>query len=90
MGKLRLQLEDLRIDSFTTTSSHKEKGTVFGEQGTCYTACTCPGCPTCDASSNGTCRGTAHPGIAARASHPERRGSDSAGTGSDSPPAGLR
>ena len=55
MKKLRLQLEDLRIDSFTTTPVEKEKGTVFGEQCTCNTACTCPGCPTCDASCNGTC-----------------------------------
>ena len=58
MRKLRLQLEDLRIESFTTTSSQKEKGTVFGEQCTCQTACSCPGCPTCDASCNGTCGGT--------------------------------
>jgi hypothetical protein len=56
--KLKLQLEDLRIDSFTTTPVEKVKGTVFGEQCTCYTNCTCPGCPTCDASCNGTCGGT--------------------------------
>jgi hypothetical protein len=55
MKKLRLHLEDLRIDSFQTTSAEKPKGTVFGEQCTCYTNCTCPGCPTCDASCNGTC-----------------------------------
>ena len=55
MKKLRLQLEDLRIDSFTTTPMEKERGTVFGEQCTCYTACTCPGCPSCDASCGGTC-----------------------------------
>ena len=55
MRKLRLQLEDLRIDSFDTTSVQREKGTVFGEQCTCYTQCTCPGCPTCYASCNGTC-----------------------------------
>ncbi|HEX6910300.1 MAG TPA: hypothetical protein VF142_07890 [Longimicrobium sp.] len=55
MNKLRLQLEDLHIDSFTTTPAGKPKGTVFGEQCTCYTQCTCPGCPTCDASCNGTC-----------------------------------
>jgi hypothetical protein len=55
MKKLRLQLEDLQIDSFQTTSPEKPKGTVFGEQCTCYTQCTCPGCPTCDASCNGTC-----------------------------------
>jgi len=55
MKKLKLQLEDLRIDSFQTTPAEKPKGTVFGEQCTCYTQCTCPGCPTCDASCNGTC-----------------------------------
>ena len=55
MKKLRLQLEDLRIDSFQTTPAEKPKGTVFGEQCTCYTQCTCPGCPTCYASCNGSC-----------------------------------
>jgi hypothetical protein len=57
-GKLKLQLDDLRIESFVTTPGEKQKGTVFGEQCTCYTNCTCPGCPTCDASCNGTCGGT--------------------------------
>jgi hypothetical protein len=55
MHKLKLRLEDLRIDSFTTEPARKEKGTVFGEQCTCYTNCSCPGCPTCDASCNGSC-----------------------------------
>lgn len=55
MKKLALRLEDLRIDSFSTTSLHREQGTVFGEQCTCYTNCTCPGCPTCDGSCGGTC-----------------------------------
>jgi hypothetical protein len=55
MKKLKLRLDDLRIDSFDTTAPQKAKGTVFGEQCTCYTQCTCPGCPTCDASCNGTC-----------------------------------
>ena len=53
--KLMLKLEDLSVDSFDTTTPQKAKGTVFGEQCTCYTNCTCPGCPTCDASCNGTC-----------------------------------
>jgi hypothetical protein len=57
MKKLRLHLEDLQIDSFSTTSVKREKGTVYGEQCTCQTACTCPGCPTCDASCNGSCAG---------------------------------
>jgi hypothetical protein len=57
-GKLKLHLEDLAVDSFDTTTAEKPKGTVFGEQCTCYTQCTCPGCPTCDASCNGTCGAT--------------------------------
>jgi hypothetical protein len=55
MAKLKLQLDDLLVDSFQTTEPQRPKGTVFGEQCTCYTNCTCPGCPTCDASCNGTC-----------------------------------
>ena len=58
MIKLRLTLDDLHIDSFSTTPVKREKGTVYGEQCTCPTACTCPGCPTCDASCNGTCGAT--------------------------------
>ncbi|HEY0016541.1 MAG TPA: hypothetical protein VGC13_09495 [Longimicrobium sp.] len=57
-SKLSLNLEDLSVDSFDTTSTQKAKGTVFGEQCTCYTNCTCPGCPTCYASCNGTCDNT--------------------------------
>ena len=57
--KLRLDLEDLSVESFDTTpSEHRREGTVFAQQCTCYTNCTCPGCPTCDASCNGTCGGT--------------------------------
>jgi hypothetical protein len=56
--KLTLNLEDLSVDTFDTTAAMKAKGTVFGEQCTCYTQCTCPGCPTCDASCNGTCGDT--------------------------------
>ena len=55
MKKLRLHLEDIRIDSFSTTEVRTQKGTIYGEQCTCYTACTCPGCPSCDASCGGTC-----------------------------------
>jgi hypothetical protein len=53
--KLKLKLDDLRVDTFQVEAPAKQKGTVFGEQCTCYTQCTCPGCPTCDASCNGTC-----------------------------------
>ncbi|HLM68605.1 MAG TPA: hypothetical protein VK358_13795 [Longimicrobium sp.] len=57
-SKLKLNLEQLTVDSFDTSAGEKPRGTVFGEQCTCYTNCTCPGCPTCDASCNGTCGGT--------------------------------
>jgi hypothetical protein len=54
--KLKLDLDALQVESFDTTSAgHRHDGTVFGQQCTCYTQCTCPGCPTCDASCNGTC-----------------------------------
>jgi hypothetical protein len=62
MAKLKLQLEDLTIDSFDTSPAKKEKGTVFGEQCTCWTYCgqnTCPGCPTCGNTCNGTCDASA-------------------------------
>ena len=52
MNKLKLTMEDLAVETFETTTTRREKGTVIGEQMcTCYTICTCPGCPTCD----GTC-----------------------------------
>ena len=54
-SKLKLNLDQLSVDSFDTTVTEKPKGTVFGEQCTCYTNCTCPGCPTCDATCNYTC-----------------------------------
>jgi len=47
MKKLRLRLEDLRIDSFTITQVRREKGTVYGEQ------CTCPGAWSCDPTCDG-------------------------------------
>jgi hypothetical protein len=63
--KLKLNLDQLAVDSFDTAARQAEKGTVFGEQCTCWTNCTCPGCPTCDdtdcgqhtcdASCNGSC-----------------------------------
>ncbi len=55
MNKLKLNLDELAVESFDTTRSEKAKGTVFGEQCTCYTQCTCPGCPTCYATCNYTC-----------------------------------
>lgn len=55
MKKLRLQLDDLRIDSFQTSPLDRPDGTVFAEQCTCHTACTCPGCPSCGATCPYTC-----------------------------------
>jgi len=61
-SKLKLNLEDLTVASFDTTRSETPKGTVFGEQCTCYTNCTCPGCPSCDATcteiDSASCYGT--------------------------------
>jgi hypothetical protein len=48
MRKLTLNLDQLAVDSFDTAAATEKKGTVFGEQCTCQTQCSCPGCPTCD------------------------------------------
>ncbi|HEX6371607.1 MAG TPA: hypothetical protein VF006_21990 [Longimicrobium sp.] len=62
--KLKLVLEDLTVESFDTSRPQPPRGTVFGEQCTCYTQCTCPGCPTCanyntcDATCANTCANT--------------------------------
>jgi hypothetical protein len=74
MAKLRLNLDQLTVDSFDTAGPRAKKGTVFGEQCTCWTYCgqnTCPGCPTCNhtecnqhscqESCEGTCYGTCPP-----------------------------
>ncbi|HEU0298009.1 MAG TPA: hypothetical protein VFR37_01115 [Longimicrobium sp.] len=55
MNKLRLHLEELAVESFDTAPAERKKGTVFGEQCTCQTVCTCPGCPTCDYTCPNTC-----------------------------------
>jgi hypothetical protein len=55
MKKMKLNLEQLAVDSFDTSAAAEKRGTVFGEQCTCHTNCTCPGCPTCYESCNGTC-----------------------------------
>lgn len=61
MAKLTLNLDQLTVDSFDTETAAPAKGTVFGEQCTCHTNCTCPGCPTCDYTAcddQNTCAGT--------------------------------
>lgn len=55
MHKRKLRLESLRVETFETTTTRAEKGTVFGEQCTCGTVCSCPGQGTCDASCNFSC-----------------------------------
>jgi hypothetical protein len=55
MRKLKLNLDQLTVDSFGTAPADEKKGTVLGEQCTCHTACTCPGCNTCDVSCHATC-----------------------------------
>ena len=49
MKKLTLNPDMLEVQSFTTSSGGPGRGTVRGQQElcTCYTNCTCPGCPTC-------------------------------------------
>ena len=55
MRKLALALDALQVESFDTSAGRPSRGTVFGEQCTCYTNCTCPGCPTCDNTCADTC-----------------------------------
>ncbi|HEU0014373.1 MAG TPA: hypothetical protein VFQ45_11850 [Longimicrobium sp.] len=56
MKKLSLCLDELCVESFDTTPAAKnQRGTVHAEQCTCPTNCTCPGCPSCDASCPWTC-----------------------------------
>jgi hypothetical protein len=57
MRKLKLDLDQLAVDSFDTQTPPEREGTVFGEQCTCYT-CTCPGCPSCGATCGMTCNTT--------------------------------
>jgi hypothetical protein len=61
MHKLKLHLEDLAVESFDTTRPAKAKGTVFGEQCTCYSDCTCPEAGTCGATCDASCYDTCQP-----------------------------
>ncbi len=49
MRRLKLDLKDLKVESFETNSSDRKKGTVLGQSGA---GCTLPACtefdPTCD------------------------------------------
>lgn len=62
MHKLRLAVDDLRVESFDTTRAPEEKGTVFGVQATYWGEASCydPTCVgfntcTCGESCGGTC-----------------------------------
>lgn len=59
MKKLKLLLEDLRIDSFTTISVERGKGTVYGKQSAYHTYCTC-GTNGPSGEPVNTCVGTCH------------------------------
>ena len=54
MNKLRLRLDDLTVEGFSTTPAANARGTVHGEQGTWYTYCTC-NMPSCDPTCAYTC-----------------------------------
>ena len=56
--KLKLDMEQLTVESFDTSNSQEQRGTVMGEQCTCPSACSCPGCPSCDATCPATCYNT--------------------------------
>ena len=63
MIRLKLDLNDLLVESFDTSPKAKQRGTVFGQNHcTCISDCSCPGCPTCDPSfcdtGCATCPGT--------------------------------
>jgi hypothetical protein len=58
MKKLTLSLDALEVQSFATADGAPGRGTVRGEQCTCPTNCTCPGCPTCGETCPATCENT--------------------------------
>ncbi|HYR09771.1 MAG TPA: hypothetical protein VEQ60_18490 [Longimicrobium sp.] len=55
MKKMKLELEQLAVDSFDTSAAPERRGTVYGRQVTDFTHCTCPGHPSCDGYD--TCQG---------------------------------
>ncbi len=67
MNKLKLDLDELAVESFETCGGDREKGTVLGQE-----LCTCPGvtcantcAPTCaytcdDVTCANSCEGTCH------------------------------
>ncbi|HYR10043.1 MAG TPA: hypothetical protein VEQ60_19875 [Longimicrobium sp.] len=62
MTKLKLRLDDLRVDSFDTTRPAREKGTVLGQQDTLPNHCYPSYQPSCGVScTGGTCDGETCP-----------------------------
>ena len=53
MSKLRLNLENLCVETFATEASQTRRGTVVGASG--YSECTCPGYFTCDEGCSDAC-----------------------------------
>lgn len=53
MNKLKLRLDDLRIESFRTAPANEQKGTVRGKEGTCVDYGTC--CYSCGPTCHGSC-----------------------------------
>lgn len=53
MKKIKLDLDDLKVESFDTQPQDASDGEVFGYQCPTY-----PGCPTCDATCPSTCPNT--------------------------------
>jgi hypothetical protein len=58
MKKLRLNVDALTVQSFATADQASSRGTVHGEECTCPTNCTCPGCPSCGETCPNTCAET--------------------------------
>jgi hypothetical protein len=59
-AKLRLDLDDLAVDTFDTTRGEKSRGTVFGEQCTCQTACNCETAWSCPGNASCGCDSLGH------------------------------
>jgi hypothetical protein len=55
MKKLKLSLDALEVQSFTTAANARSRGTVHGEQECTCDTCTYPNCETCNATCPDTC-----------------------------------
>jgi len=55
MGKLRLDIAELRVESFGTQLSPRVRGTVRGNSGECADDCGCTKFESCEVSCYGSC-----------------------------------